>query len=77
MPGRFGAGDVSTEVETDVPASERRAVVTWRLILLAGDGGRPPSSSVAVVERSRELLEQAFDTGMAVSRCVSFSNAPH
>ena len=39
VPGAFGTGDVSTEVETDVPASKRRAVVTRRLIPLAVDGG--------------------------------------
>ena len=72
MPGSSGTGDVSTEVERDVPACKRRAMITRRLILLAGDGGKPASSSVSVEERSRQLLEQAFDTGMAVSWCVSF-----
>ena len=41
VPGPSGTGHVSTEVETDVPASNRRAVVTRRLIPFAGDGGRP------------------------------------
>ena len=49
-----------------------RAVVTRRLIPIACDGGRPASSSVPVLERSREMLDQAFDIGMAVFRCVSF-----
>ena len=39
VPGRSGTGNVSTEVETHVPASMRRAVVTQRLNPLAGDGG--------------------------------------
>ena len=66
VPGRSGTGDVSTEVETDVPASKRRAVVTWRLIPLAGNGERAVISGVPVLERSRELLEQAFDKGLTV-----------
>ena len=66
VSGRSGTGDLSTEVETDVPASKMRAVVTRRLILLAGDGGRRPRSGVPVVEHSRELLEQAFDNGVSV-----------
>ena len=72
MPGRSGTGNVSTEVETDVPASRKRAVATQRLIPLAGCGGRPANPGEPVVERSCELLEQEFDTGIAVSRCVSF-----
>ena len=39
VPDRSGTSDVSTEVETSVPACKRRAVVTWRLILLAGKWG--------------------------------------
>ena len=38
VPGCSGTGDVSTEVETDVPVSKRHAVVNRRLNLLAGDG---------------------------------------
>ena len=63
VPGCLGNGDVTIEVETDVPASKRRAVVTRRLIPLAGDGIRPPRPDAPVLERSRELLEQAFDNG--------------
>ena len=72
MPGCSRTDDVSTDVEADVPVSKRRAVVTRRLIPIACDGGRPASSSVPVLERSREMLDQAFDIGMAVFRCVSF-----
>ena len=71
-PGRSGTGDVSTEVETDVPPSKGRAVATRRLFPPAGDGGRPASSSVPGVECIREQLEQAFDTGMTVSKCARF-----
>ena len=72
VPGYSGAGLVSTEVETDVPASKRRVVVTRHLIPLAGDAGRILPSIVPVLERSRELLEQAFDNGMAAFESVSF-----
>ena len=71
MPARSVTGEVSTEVETDVPGSKRRALVTRRPIPVAGDGVRPETSSVPVLERSHELLEQAFDTCMAVYICVS------
>ena len=66
LPGCSGTGGKSTEVETDVPASKRRVVVTRRSIPLAGDGRRSSRSSVPVLERSRELLEQAFDNDMAI-----------
>ena len=65
VPGCSGTGDVYTEVETDVPASMRRVVVTRLLIPLAGDGPMSSRSSVSVLERSRELIEQPFDNGMA------------
>ena len=64
VPNRSGTVDISTEVKTDMPASKRRAVVTRRLIALAGGGGRPSRSDVPALERSRNLLEQAFDKGM-------------
>ena len=61
----------------DVPASKRHAVVTRRLIPLAGDGVRLSRSGVPVLERSRELLEQAFDNGMAVLEFASFEYCSH
>ena len=72
VPGRSVAGEVPTEVDTDVPVSNRRAVITRRLFPVADDGRRPVCSGVPVLERSRELLEQAFDTGMVVFRRVWF-----
>ena len=72
VPGRSGSGGVSTKVETDVAASTLRAVGSQRLIPLAGDGGRPSRPDVPVLERSRELLEQAFDKGVAVFQMCSF-----
>ena len=65
-PGHSGTGDISTEVETDVTASKRRAEVAGCLIPFAGDRGRPSRSGLPVLERSRELLEQTFDSGLAV-----------
>ena len=66
VPGCSGTGDVYTEVETDVPASKTRVVVTRRLIALAGEGRRSSRSNVPVLKRNCELLEKAFDNGMAV-----------
>ena len=72
VPSRSGTGDVNTEVETDVSTCRRPAVVTRRLIPLAGDGRRAVVSDVPGLVRRRELLEQVFDNGMAVFKCVSF-----
>ena len=81
VPGCSGTGDVSTEVEIEVPTSKRRAVVTRRLIPLAGDGERPSRPDVLVLERSRHLLEQAFDKSMVVFQMCSllllFPSFPH
>ena len=60
--------DVPTEVETRSRSGRRRAVVTRRFVPLAGGASMPfPGSSH---ERSRELLEEAFDVGMYHSRCT-------
>ena len=56
VPARSGTGEVSTEVETDAPASKKRAVVTHCLNPLAGDGGRPSHPNVPVLKHNRELL---------------------
>ena len=57
-----------TEVETRSRSGRRRAVVTRRFVPLAGSGSMPfPGSSH---ERSRELLEEAFDVGMYHIRCM-------
>ena len=64
--GHSGTSDVSTKMETNVPASKRRSVDTRRFIPLTGDVRRPSRSSVPMLERSRELLEQAFNSGMVV-----------
>ena len=70
--------DIPTEAETRSQCRRRRAVVTRRLFPLAGAASVPFASSSH--ERSRELLEEAFDIGMYHIRCASLwcSNiAPH
>ena len=77
VPGCSGTSDVSTEVEKDGPDPKRRLIplagdmVTRRLIPLAGDGVRPSCLDVPLLERSRELLDKAFDNGMAVFQMCS------
>ena len=60
--------DVPTEVETRSQCRRRRAVVTRRLVPLAGGASVPFAGSSH--ERSRELLEEAFDVGMYHIRWV-------
>ena len=70
--------DVPTEAETRSLCRGRRAVVTRRLVPLAGGSSLPFAGSSH--ERSRELLEEAFDVGMYQIRCAYLwcSNiAPH
>ena len=66
--GLSDCDDVPTEVETRSRSGRRRAVVTRRFVPLAGSGSMPfPGSSH---ERSRELLEEAFDVGMYHIICI-------
>ena len=70
--------DIPTEAETRSQCRRGRAVVTRRLVPLAGGSSVPFAGSSH--ERSRELLEEAFDVGMyhimcTYSWCSSF--APH
>ena len=60
--------DVPTEAETRNQCRRRRAVVTRRLVPLAGGSSVPFAGSSH--ERSRELLEEAFDVGMYHNRCT-------
>ena len=62
-----------TEVETRSQRGRRRAVVTRRLVPLAG--GSSMLFAVSSHERSREMLEEAFDVGMSHIRCT-FCGAP-
>ena len=54
--------DIPTEAETRSQFRRRRAVVTRRLVPLAGIA--PVLFASSSHERSRELLEEAFDNGM-------------
>ena len=62
--GGDGAGEVSTGVESESVVRRRRAVVTSRLVALAGGPSivflRPTQNQT----RSRQLLEMAFDEGL-------------
>ena len=60
--------DVPIEAETRSQCTRRRAVVTRRLVPLAG--GSPVPLGGSSHERSRELLEEAFDVGMYHIRCT-------
>ena len=60
--------DIPTEAETRSQCRRRRAVVTRRLVPLAGGDSVPFAGSSH--ERSRELLEEAFDVGMYHIRCA-------
>ena len=65
-----GCDDIPTEAETRSQCRRRRAVVTQRLVPLAGSAPVPFASSSG--ERSRELLEEAFDNGMYHIGCGYF-----
>ena len=56
------AGDVSTEAEVRRLRRQRQAVITRRLVPLSGEVPGPVDFGSR--ERSRVLLEQAFDDGM-------------
>ena len=60
--------DMPTEAETRSQCRGGRAVVTRRLVPLAGGASVPFAGSSH--ERSRELLEEAFDVGMYHIRCA-------
>ena len=55
------AGDVSTEAEVRRSRGRKEAVITRRLVPLPGQ--EPGPVDVGSHERSREMLEQAFDDG--------------
>ena len=61
---------IPTEAETRSQFRRRRAVVTRRLVPLAGTAPAPFSSSIH--ERSQELLEEAFHNGMYHRKCGYF-----
>ena len=65
-----GCVDIPTEAETRSQTRRRHAVVTRRLVPLAGIA--PVHLASSSHERSRELLEEVFDTGINHVRCGYF-----
>ena len=66
--GGDGAGEVSTGVESESVVRRRRAVVTRRLVPLAGGPQHCLHSADASKNRSHQLLEKAFDEGIPCSK---------
>ena len=62
--GGDGAGEVSTGVESESVVRRRRAVVTRRLVPLAGGPQHCLPAADSSPSRSRQLLEKAFDEGI-------------
>ena len=62
--GGDGTGDVSTGVESESVVRKRRAVVTRRLVPLAGGPQHCLPAADSSENRSRQLLEKAFDDGI-------------
>ena len=63
-------GDVSTEAEVRHMRRRKQAVITRRLVPLSGQ--EPSPVDVGSHERSRVMLEQAFDDGNTVFKCGYF-----
>ena len=61
VPCFSGAGVVSTEADVRHKKRRKHAVITLRFVPLSGQEPGPNESGSR--ERSRELLEQAFDDG--------------
>ena len=59
--GGDGAGEVSTGVESESVVRRRRAVVTRQLVPLAGGSQYCLPVANSSQNRSRQLLEKAFD----------------
>ena len=62
--GGDGAGEVSTGVESESLVRRRRAVVTRQLVPLAGGPQHCLPVADSSQNRSRQLLEKAFDEGI-------------
>ena len=62
--GGDGAGEVSTGLESESVVRRRRAVVTRRLVPLAGGPQHCLPVADSSQNRSRQLLEKAFDEGI-------------
>ena len=62
--GGDGTREVSTGVQSESMVRRRRAVVTRRLVPLAGGPQHCLPAAVLSGNRSRQLLEKAFDEGI-------------
>ena len=62
--GGDGTGEVSTGVESENVVRRRRAVVTRRLVPLAGGPQHCLPAADSSENQSRQLLEKAFDEGI-------------
>ena len=62
--GGDGAGEVSTGLESEGVVRRRRAVVTRQLVPLAGGPQHCLPAANSSQDRSRQLLEKAFDEGI-------------
>ena len=62
--GGDGAGEVFTGVESKSVVRRRRAVVTRRLVPLAGGPQHCLPAADSSESRNRQLLEKAFDEGI-------------
>ena len=62
--GGDGTGEVSTGVESESVVRRRRAVVSRRLVPLVGGPQHCLSAADSSENRSRQLLEKAFDEGI-------------
>ena len=66
--GGDGAGEVSFGVESESVVRRRRAVVTIRLVPLAGGRQHCVPAADSSESRSSQLLEKAFDEGVPCSK---------
>ena len=69
--GRDGAGEVSTGLESEGVVRRRRAVVTRQLVPLAGGPQHCLPVANSSQDRSRPLLEKAFDEGIPLFQMSS------
>ena len=69
--GGDGAGEVSTGLESEGVVRKRRAVVTRQLVPLAGGPQHCLPVANSSQDRSRQLLEKAFDEGIPLFQMSS------
>ena len=69
--GGDGAGEVSTGLESEGMVRRRRAVVTRQLVPLAGGPQHCLPVANSSQDRSRQLLEKAFDEGIPLFQMSS------